>query len=69
MNEKGNIVRNTARLVYKGYDQIEGLDFDETFVPVERLEVIRMFLSYACHKQFKVYQIDFKSAFLNGDLK
>jgi hypothetical protein len=60
MNEKGNIERNKARLVYKGYAQTEGLDFDETFVPIERLESIRMFLSYACHKQFKVYQMDVK---------
>jgi hypothetical protein len=69
MNEQGNIVRNKARLFCKGYAQIEGLDFDETFVPVARLEAIRMFLSYACHKQFKVYEMDVKSAFPNGDLK
>jgi hypothetical protein len=69
MNEQGNIVRNKARLVYKGYAQIEGLDFDETFALVARLEVIRMFLAYACHKEFKVYQMDVKSYFLNGDLK
>jgi hypothetical protein len=61
MNEKGNIVRNKARLVCKGYAQIKGLDFDETVAPVERLEVIRMFLSYACHKKFKVYQMDVQS--------
>ena len=64
-----SIVRNKARLVCKGYAQIEGLDFDETFAPVARLEAIRMFLAYACHKQFKVYQMDVKSYFLNGDLK
>jgi hypothetical protein len=69
MNEQGNIVRNKARLVCKGYAQIEGLDFDETFAPVARLETIRMFISYACHKKFKVYQMDVKSYFLNGDLK
>jgi hypothetical protein len=69
MNEQGNIVRNKARLVCKGYAQIEGLDFDETFVPVERLEAIRMFLAYVCHKNFKFYQMDVNSAFLNGDLK
>ena len=68
MDEQGNIVRNKARLVCKGYAQIEGLDFDETFAPVARLEAIRMFLASACHKQFKVYQMDVKSAFLNGDL-
>jgi hypothetical protein len=69
MNEQGQIVRNKARLVCKGYAQIEVLDFDETFAPIERLEAIRMFLSCACHKQFKVYQMDVKLSFLNGDLK
>jgi hypothetical protein len=69
MNEQGNIVINKARLVYKGYDQIEGLEFDETFALVAILEAIRMFLSYACHKLFKFYQMDVKSNFLNGDLK
>jgi hypothetical protein len=68
MNEKGQVVRNKARLVCKGYAKIEGLDFDETFAPIARLEAIRMFLAYACHKRFKVYQMDVKSAFLNGDL-
>jgi hypothetical protein len=56
-------------LVCKGYAQIEGLDFDETFAPVARLEAIRMFLTSVCRKKFKVYQMDVKSAFLNGDLK
>jgi hypothetical protein len=69
MNEKGQIVRNKARLVCKGYAQVEGRDFDETFAPVERLEAIRMFLAYSCHKNFKVYQMDVKSTFLNGDLE
>jgi hypothetical protein len=55
MNEKGQIVKNKSRLVYKRYAQIEGQDFDETFAPVARLEAIRMFLAYACHKNFKVY--------------
>jgi FtsZ-binding cell division protein ZapB len=69
LNEQGQIVRNKARLVCKGYAQIEGQDFDETFAPVARMEVIRMFLAYACHKRFKVYQMDVKSAFLNGNLE
>jgi hypothetical protein len=69
MNEQGKIARNKARLVCKGYAQIEGLDFDETFVPIARLEAIRMFLAYACHKKFKFYQMDVKSSFLNKDLK
>jgi hypothetical protein len=56
-------------LVCKGYAQIEGLDFDERFAPIARLEAIRIFLSYACHKRFKFYQMDVKSSFLNGDLK
>jgi hypothetical protein len=55
-------------LVCKGYAQIEGLDFDKTFVLVAKLEAIRIFLAYACHKRFKVYQMDVKSNFLNGDL-
>jgi hypothetical protein len=69
MNEKGQVVRNKARLVCKGYAQIEGQDFDETFAPVALLEAIIMFLSYSCHKNFKVYQMDVKSTFLNGDLE
>ena len=62
-------MRNKARLVCKGYAQIEGQDFDETFAPVARMEAIIMFLAYACHKDFKVYQMDVKSAFLNGNLE
>jgi hypothetical protein len=69
MNKQENIVRNKARLICKGYAQIEGLDFDETFAPIARLEAIRMFISYACHKQFKFYQMDVKSDFVNGYLK
>jgi hypothetical protein len=69
MNEQRNIVRNKAILVCKGYAQIEGLDFDETFALVARLEAIKMFIAYACHKQFKFYQMDVKSYFLNGDIK
>ena len=69
LNEQGQIVRNKARLVCKGYAQVEGQDFDENFSLVARMEAIRMFLAYACHKQFKVYQMDIKSAFLNGNLE
>jgi hypothetical protein len=68
LNEQGQVIRNKAILVCKGYAQIEGLDFDETFAPVARLEAIRMFLAYAFHKRFKFYQMDVKLAFLNGDL-
>ena len=68
-NEQGLIVRNKAILVCKGYAQVEGQDFDETFAPVARLEAIKMFLAYACHKNFKVYHMYVKSHFLNGDLE
>ncbi|KAK6147692.1 hypothetical protein DH2020_018604 [Rehmannia glutinosa] len=69
MNEEGFVVRNKARLVAKGYCQEEGIDFDETFAPVARLEAIRMFLAYAAQKNFIVYQMDVKRAFLNGLLE
>jgi hypothetical protein len=69
MNEKGQVVRNKARLVCKGYAHVKGQDFDENFAPVERLEAIKIFLAYSFHKNFKVYQMDVKSDFLNGDLE
>ena len=69
LDEQGNIVRNKARLVAKGYSQEEGIDYDETFAPVARLEAIRIFLAFAAHSNFKVYQMDVKSAFLNGKLE
>jgi hypothetical protein len=59
-------VRNMARLVAQGFSQVEGLDFGETFVPVARLEAIRILLAFATSKGFKLYQMDVKSAFLNG---
>ena len=59
---------NKARMVAKGYSQAEGIDYDETFAPVARLEVIRMFLAFATHFNFKVYQMDVKSAFMNEEL-
>jgi hypothetical protein len=59
-------VRNKARLVAQGYSQVEGLDFEETFAPVDRLEVIRILLAFVASKRFKLYQMDVKSAFLNG---
>ena len=68
-DEFGNIVRNKARLVAQGYTQVEGIDFDETFAPVARLESIRLLLSIACVIGFKLFQMDVKSAFLNGLLK
>jgi hypothetical protein len=60
---------NKARLVEKGYSQVEGLDFDETFALVARLESIHILLAYATHHGFKLYQMDVKSAFLNGPIK
>ena len=66
MDESGNVVRNKARLVAQGYTQIEGIDFEETFAPVARLEAIRMTLAFASYKDFKLFQMDAKSAFLNG---
>jgi hypothetical protein len=55
--------------VAKGYSQVEGLDFDQTFAPVARLESIHILLAYATHHGFKLYQVDVKSAFLNGPIK
>jgi hypothetical protein len=56
-------------LVCKGYAQIEGIDFEETYAPVARMEEICLLLDYACSKNVKVYQMDVKSAFLNGELE
>ncbi|KAJ9564972.1 hypothetical protein OSB04_000938 [Centaurea solstitialis] len=68
LDEIGTIIRNKARLVAQGYRQEEGIDHDETFAPVARLEAIRLFLAFAAHMNFKVYQMDIKNAFLNGKL-
>ena len=62
------VTRNKARLVAQGFTQIEGLDFGETYAPVARLESIRILLAYAAHHDFKLYQMDVKSAFLNAPL-
>ena len=67
-DENGEVIRNKARLVAQGYSQIEGIDFDETFAPVTRLESVRLLLEISCHMQFKLFQMDVKSAFLNGIL-
>jgi hypothetical protein len=64
--EDGEVVRNKAHLVAQGYSQVEGLDFGETFAPVARLEAIRILLAFAASKGFNLYQMDVKSAFLNG---
>ncbi|KAK1629475.1 hypothetical protein QYE76_003790 [Lolium multiflorum] len=67
-DEFGNVVRNKARLVAQGFSQVEGIDFGETYAPVARLESIRILLAYASHHNFKLQQMDVKSAFLNGPL-
>ncbi|GJT50303.1 copia protein [Tanacetum coccineum] len=66
IDENGVVSRNKARLVVQGYNQQEGIDFDETYAPVARLEFIRILIAYACAHDFKLYQMDVKSAFLNG---
>jgi hypothetical protein len=68
-DEHGVVTRNKARLVAKGYSQVDGLDFDETYAPISRLESIRILLAYATYHGFKLYQMDVKSAFLNGPTK
>jgi hypothetical protein len=69
-DELGVVTRNKAWLVAKGYSQVEGLDFDETYAPVaSRLESIRILLAYATYHGFKLYQMDVKSAFINGPIK
>ena len=69
LDEDGKVIRNKARLVCKGYAQMEGIDFDETFAPVARLEAIHIFLSLMAHMNFKIYQMDVKSVFLNSELE
>ncbi|KAL5545088.1 hypothetical protein UlMin_008872 [Ulmus minor] len=66
VDESGVVTRNKARLVAQGYNQEEGIDYEETFAPVARLESIRMLLAFACFKDFILFQMDVKSAFLNG---
>ena len=62
-------MRNKGRLVAKGYTQEFRVDFEESFAPLTRMEAIRILLTYACHKRIKLFQIDVKSAFLNGFIK
>jgi hypothetical protein len=68
-DEHGVVTRNKAQLVAKGYSQVEGLDFNETYAPVARLESIHILLAYATYHGFKLYQMDVKSAFLNEPIK
>nr|GFB43754.1 copia protein [Tanacetum cinerariifolium] len=66
--ERSLVIRNKARLVAVGYSQQEGIDYDETFAPVARIEVIRLFLAYAAHKDFTVFLMDVKTAFLKEEV-
>ncbi|GKB28750.1 retrovirus-related pol polyprotein from transposon TNT 1-94 [Tanacetum coccineum] len=66
LDENGVVSRNKARLVAQGYNQQEGIDYDKTYAPIARLESIRILLAYACALDFKLFQMDVKSAFLNG---
>ncbi|GJT83809.1 retrovirus-related pol polyprotein from transposon TNT 1-94 [Tanacetum coccineum] len=69
LDEYGGVLKNKARLVAKGYRQEEGIDFEESFAPVARIEAIRIFLAYVPHKNMVVYPMDVKTAFLNRILK
>ncbi|KAI3758717.1 hypothetical protein L6452_06288 [Arctium lappa] len=69
IDERGIVIRNKARLVAQGYTQEEGIDYEEVFAPVARIEAIRLFLAYASYMRFKVYQMDVKSAFLYGSIE
>nr|GEY57803.1 hypothetical protein [Tanacetum cinerariifolium] len=68
-DEENTVIRNKSRLVAKGYAQKEGIDFKESFAPVARLEAVWLFITYAAHKSFTVYQMDVKTTFLYGPLK
>nr|GFA45183.1 retrovirus-related Pol polyprotein from transposon TNT 1-94 [Tanacetum cinerariifolium] len=69
LDEYGDVLKNKARLVAKGYRKEEGIDFEESFAPVGRNEAIRIFIANAVSKNMIVYQMDVKTAFLNGELK
>ncbi|GJU26396.1 retrovirus-related pol polyprotein from transposon TNT 1-94 [Tanacetum coccineum] len=69
LNEFERILKNKARLVARGYRQEEVIDFEESFAPVARLDVIRIFLAYVAHMNMIIYQMDVKTAFLNGILR
>nr|GFC38326.1 retrovirus-related Pol polyprotein from transposon TNT 1-94 [Tanacetum cinerariifolium] len=68
-DKEQTVIKNKSRLVVRGYRQEEGIDFEESFNSVARMEAIRIFLAYAAHKSFTVFQMDVKTAFLHGSLK
>ncbi|GKE13769.1 retrovirus-related pol polyprotein from transposon TNT 1-94 [Tanacetum coccineum] len=69
LDKYGDVLKNKAWLVAKGYRQEEGIDFKESFAPVARIEAIRIFIANAASKNMTIYQMDVKTAFLNGELK
>ncbi|GKC22499.1 retrovirus-related pol polyprotein from transposon TNT 1-94 [Tanacetum coccineum] len=69
LDEYGDVLKNKAQLVVKGYRQEEGIDFEESFAPVARIEAIRIFIANVATKNMIIYQMDVKTAFLNGDLQ
>ncbi|GJS91997.1 retrovirus-related pol polyprotein from transposon TNT 1-94 [Tanacetum coccineum] len=69
LDKRRGILKNKARLVARGYRQEEGIDFEESFAPIARLEAIRIFLAFAAHMNMVVYQMDVKTAFVNGNLR
>nr|GEZ09262.1 integrase, catalytic region, zinc finger, CCHC-type, peptidase aspartic, catalytic [Tanacetum cinerariifolium] len=69
LDEYGDVLKNKARLVAKGYRQYEGIDFEESFAPVARIEAIHIFIANAASRNITIYQMDVKTAFLNGELK
>ncbi|GJV26521.1 integrase, catalytic region, zinc finger, CCHC-type containing protein [Tanacetum coccineum] len=69
IDAENTVIRNKSCLVAKGYGQEEGIDFEESFALVARLKAVRIFVAYAAHKNFPIYQMDIKTAFLNGPLK
>ncbi|GKB07950.1 retrovirus-related pol polyprotein from transposon TNT 1-94, partial [Tanacetum coccineum] len=68
-DELGGILKNKARLVARGYRQEEGINFEESFAPVDRLDAIRIFLAFVAHMNMIIYQMDVKTTFLNGILR
>ncbi|GKC82629.1 retrovirus-related pol polyprotein from transposon TNT 1-94 [Tanacetum coccineum] len=69
LDEYGDVLKNKAWLVSKGYRQEEGIDFEESFAPIARIEAIRIFIANADSKNMTIYQLDVKTTFLNGELK
>ena len=69
LDKEGNVIRSKAQLVVKGFCQEEGIDYEETFALVARLESVWIFLAYVAYKNFEVYLIDVKCAFLNGGVE